>query len=328
MTNPDIHLLLSHTHLARFATDASARDQLYQRARRGELMRVFTGCYVDTAYWRSLASDDRHRALAHLCALRFGDDLVFSHRTAAALWRLPVLGAWPDRAHVADRPARGRPRTAALARHSLGIEGAPPRIDGLRVTPLAVTVAQLAASEHFACGVVAADAALRTLEITPDELLVAAGDVPRNHGNVRARTVALFADALSDSPGESASRANMHLAGLRRPQLQVELFGASGKRYFVGFWWPELRHIGEFDGKAKYRDPEFLQGRTPEQALADEKEREDDLRAARHSFSRWGWNTALSPTRLAALLLRAGVPRVSPPVLTTQRAFVGRARQY
>ena len=59
----------------------------------------------------------------------------------------------------------------------------------------------------------------------------------------------------------------MFRAGITMPLLQVELFGASGRRYFVDFWWPEFRVIGEFDGKDKYRNPVFFGGRTAEQAL-------------------------------------------------------------
>jgi len=99
----------------------------------------------------------------------------------------------------------------------------------------------------------------------------------------------------------------MRSAGIPTPELQVELYGASGKRYFADFYWRDLRLIGEFDGVAKYKDPKFLRGRTPEQALLDEKTREDDLRAAQHGFSRWGWDVALSPARLAAQLRKAGV---------------------
>jgi len=309
--------LHSHTHLVRFATNVGERDQLYQRSRRGEVVRVMRGCYVDTPYWEQLKPDDRHRALAQLSALSFGSELVFSHRTAAALWRLPVLGAWPLRAHVAGPLGGGAShRSATLARHALGIEVAPERVDGLQLTPLAVTVAQLAASERFASGVVAADAALRRADhpipllqssVSRDDLFSAACAIAPNHGGVRALAVAAFADGRADRPGESLSRASMRAAGLPAPELQVELRGASGRQYFADFYWRDLRLIGEFDGKAKYSDPEFLGGRTPQQALLDEKAREDDLRAARNEFSRWGWEVALSPARLAALLRRAGL---------------------
>ena len=78
----------------------------------------------------------------------------------------------------------------------------------------------------------------------------------------------------------------MHLAHLPAPQLQVVLYGASGQRYVVDFWWPGCRLIGEFDGAFKYSDPEFMRGRTAHQVLLDEKHREDDLRAAGYGFSR------------------------------------------
>ncbi|HUG50856.1 MAG TPA: hypothetical protein VLZ78_07660, partial [Terrimesophilobacter sp.] len=95
--------------------------------------------------------------------------------------------------------------------------------------------------------------------------------------------------------------------GLPRPELQVPIVGDSGRVWIVDFWWPEFNLIGEFDGHRKYTDPEFLRGRTPEQAVIDEKDREDDLRAAHHGMSRWDWDIALSPIRLRDKLLRAGL---------------------
>lgn len=316
MTTLDTSDLHDRTYLVRYATNVGERDALYQRFRRGEVTRVIRGCYVDSAYWAALGSGDRHRALAQLSVLVFGDELVFSHRTAAALWRLPVLGEWPARVHTAGPRGGAAHRSATLARHALGIEIASELVDGLRLTPLAVTVAQIAASESFASGLVVADAALRrrshlvsglTSSVTAAELAHAADAVALNHGGARARSVAAFADGRADRPGESISRASMRAAGLTMPELQVELYGASGKRYFADFYWRELMLIGEFDGAAKYSNLEFLRGRTPAQALLDEKEREDDLRAARHGFSRWGWQVARSPARLSAQLRMAGV---------------------
>lgn len=243
--------------------------------------------------------------MAHLAALVFRSDLVFSHHTAAALWRLPILGQWPERVHIAGPKGGAARRSATLARHALGIEIASEPIDGLLLTPLATTVAHIAATESFAAGVVVADAALR-LDGSLD-LAAAASQVARNRGGARALAVAEFADSRADRPGESISRASIRAAGLAAPELQVELHGASGSRYVVDFYWRELRLIGEFDGAAKYNDPQFLRGRTPEQALLDEKAREDDLRATDHGFSRWGWSVALSPARLGTQLRRAGV---------------------
>lgn len=99
----------------------------------------------------------------------------------------------------------------------------------------------------------------------------------------------------------------MHLARLTAPELQVRMLGASGKEYVVDFWWPQFNVIGEFDGKYKYTDQQYMNGRTAQQVLYDEKLREDDLRAARHGFTRWPWATAASPVLLRAHLARAGV---------------------
>ena len=99
----------------------------------------------------------------------------------------------------------------------------------------------------------------------------------------------------------------MLTARIPAPDLQVPVVGASGRRYFADFYWADRRHIGEFDGAAKYTDPRFLQGRTPQQVLLDEKRREDDLRAAGYRVTRWDWETALSPVRLGALLRHAGI---------------------
>jgi len=316
MTSHEITELHSRTHLVRHASNVGARDQLYQRAKRGEVIRVLRGCYVEANYWSSLGEGSRHRAKAHLAQLAFGDDLVFSHLTAAALWRLPILGRWPNRVEVAGMPGRASHRSATLARHAFGIQEAHERAEGLRLTPLAVTVAQVAAAHPFANGVVVADAALRRAThpvaglvstVTPADLVTSAAAIPRNRGGVRALSVAEFADGRADRPGESMSRVSIRAAGLAMPQLQTALYGATGLRYFGDFYWPSLRLIGEFDGKAKYSDPVFLHGRTPEQALLDEKSREDDLRAAGYRFCRWGWDVALSPIRLGALLRNAGV---------------------
>lgn len=305
MTSPALVALLEQTSFAKQLPTAGDRASLYARARTGHETKVHPGCYVSAPYWAAMSPHSRHCARAHLAAIQFGDDLEYSHLTAAALWRLPVIGDWPSRVHVSGAAGSGVDARSTLARHTLGFDPAAVDIDGLRVTSLAVTVAQVAASQPFATAVVMADAALRQHPGT--RLLEAAAAVPKYHGRTHALMVATFADGRADRPGESISRVSMRAAGLPMPDLQVPLYGASDARYVVDFYWPQLRLIGEFDGAAKYRDPEFLRGRTPEQAFADEKYREDDLRAADHRMSRWGWQVANSPVRLAQQLRKAGV---------------------
>lgn len=293
------------------------RNSFYNRVSGGELVPLCRGAYVPSTMWSSLDADARHRALVKAVAALEREGVVFSHTSAAALWRLPRIGPWPTQVHAVDAVAKGGRSSRRLLRHVVGVPTVCDEIDGVTVTSLARTVVDLARTEPFPTAVAAADAALRRSEhpnpevpatsLTRDGLLKLLADVPMRHGSARARRALEFADGAADRPGESLSRTSMSIAGVTMPELQVVLYGRSGRRYVVDFFWRDANVIGEFDGKAKYRDPEFLRGCTPEQALLDEKDREDDLRAAGHGMTRWGWSTALSPRKLKVHLADAGV---------------------
>lgn len=303
--------------LSREAETAGARRKLFARVRSGELLAIHRGVYVRAADWAEMDRDARYRARVKGAAAFAGNDVTFSHQSAAALWRLPMIGPWPRQSHVVVDVADGGRSNTMFVRHTVGIPQEVERIDGLAVTSLARTVVDLARALSFGPAVTVADAALRrtfqprnglpVTSIFREDLLRELDPVPIRRGSAKARAVIDFADGAADRPGESISRVNIHLARLTMPQLQVELKGASGKVYTVDFWWPEFNKIGEFDGKAKYSDPEFLRGRTPKQALYDEKVREDDLRAAGYGFSRWPWEVAISVPRLRAHLVAAGI---------------------
>jgi hypothetical protein len=301
--------------LTRYLEPAEHR-RLLLRHRRSEVVQLHRGAYVESAWWATLGVDAQHRARAVAVAAHFGDDLVFSHLTAAAAWRLPRMGSWPSIPHVAG-PLGGADRNASFVRHGLGIPAQTATIDGLLVTSLCATVVDVASTVGFAQAVTVADAALRRSEhpldgvprtaLNREQLLTELGRVGANHGAAKARRAIEFADGRADRPGESMSRVSMQLARVSAPQLQTSLIGASGKSYVVDFWWEEFNVIGEFDGKNKYTDPEYMNGRTPQRVLYDEKVREDDLRAASHGFTRWPWAVAISPTLLRAHLARAGI---------------------
>jgi hypothetical protein len=308
---------LDHVQLTRELRTPGERNAFYKRVRQGEFVLLCRGAYVQAALWSGLDADARHRALVKAVAALEPADVVFSHSSAAALWRLPRFGRWPAEVHALNAVAAGGRSSARLVRHVVGVPTEQERIEGLAVSSLARTVVDLSRTEKFPVAVVAADAALRRNEhphpevpltaLTNELLLQELAEVPTRHGTARARRVLVFADGAADRPGESLSRVGMFTAGITMPELQVPLFGASGRRYIVDFFWRMFNTIGEFDGKAKYREAAFLRGRTPEQALLDEKDREDDLRAAGHGMSRWGWSTAVSARRLRDHLARAGV---------------------
>jgi len=302
--------------LSRDVNTAGDRATFYGGVRRGELVAVVRGAYVSASGWANLDRHDRQRLKSAAVNALAADPLLFSHASAAALWRLPRAGAWLQKEHALV-PIGGLQSTRLVTRHESGFLSDVAVIDGLNVTGLARTVVDVAATHAFGEGVVAADAALHRAQhphpdvplvsITKDDLLQSLALLDLRHGSARARRTIDFADGLADRPGESLSRVTMHLAKLPTPELQVVLYGASGRRYIVDFWWPGCRLIGEFDGEVKYQDPEFLRGRTPHQVLIEEKKREDDLRAAGYRVTRWDMATAVSAEKLRTHLMRAGL---------------------
>ena len=90
------------------------------------------------------------------------------------------------------------------------------------------------------------------------------------------------------------------------PEPQLEVFAESGK--FVGrsdFGWREQRTLGEFDGRSKYGRLLLRPGQTPEQALFEEKRREDALRDLGWEMVRWIWADLFAPAQLLDRLARA-----------------------
>jgi hypothetical protein len=303
--------------LTREITVAGDRTDFYQRVRGGEFVSLRRGVYMRKDLWDSIKTDDQYRARVHAAVAFASGALVISHVSAAAIWRLPWVGPYPRAIHALHQEMNGGRSSSALSLHKAGELADLAEIEGVTVTSLARTVVDVARTTTFTQAVAVADAALRRTriphtglpmtDVTKEELREVLSHIPIAHGTARASRVIEFADGLADRPGESVSRVNVSLARLTPPILQQQLRGASGRSYYVDFWWPKFNLIGEFDGKGKYVDDEFLAGRTPQQALYEEKLREDDLRAADHRFSRWPWEVANSMPHLRAHLIAAGL---------------------
>jgi hypothetical protein len=295
---------LEHLYLTRDDRSAVTRTQLSHARRRGELHHVCEGAYLPMSVWAELDDRRRHLVLAHAARAVRNRRLVFSHWTAAAAWDLPRIGRLPESVHVVAERATGGRTDDHLVRHSVGIPETTEWRSGLEVTSLERTLVDVARVAAFPAAIVVADAALALLgpgvDLTPQ-----LGSA-RSRGVAKARRVVEFADPRSGSPGESLSRASMALAGIPEPVLQHAFDDAEG-RMFADFWWPQFGIVGEFDGAIKYDDPAFLAGRTPRQALLDEKHREDRIRALGPRVTRWGWAVARNPARLRAHLLAAGI---------------------
>lgn len=293
----------------------------------GTMHRLRRGAYVETHVWRE--ADARER---HILRLRAIDGTraappVFSHVSAAALHGLPLLGALPSIGHVsAEMPGRSR---NGVAHHQAIAGRTPDLIDGLACTSLVDTLIDLALSAGFRSATISIDHALHGVAVAAstrsgqrslvsaeaisaadeytEQLMEALYRLAPVRNYQRAEKSISFASHLSDSAGESLSRCGFHLLGFPAPELQHEFYDQQG---FIGrgdFWWPGIRLLGEFDGEDKYKNPVYLAGRTPHQALMDEKWREDRIRATDVDVSRWGWRTALELPRLFEQLHAAGL---------------------
>lgn len=235
-------------------------------------------------------------------------DHVFSHESAAALHGLPWLRRWPDEVHlICERRTGGRTQRDVV-RHCVGLEHVDPVVvDGMLVTSPARTAFDIALTRPFDQAVVVADAAFRLHPGAREEFAELLATYGRRRGFQRAAEVLRFADERSGSAGESFSRTEMYRLGFVIPELQVRIV-TDGREEFADFGWIESQTLGEFDGEVKYRDERLRRGRSVEQVVIDEKNRENRLRAQSQYFARWD-HSDLVQGRLEAILLRARVPR-------------------
>jgi hypothetical protein len=280
-------------------------DDLRVAVRAGGLVRVRRGAYVTTDDWAGLDAAGRYRrhVLAAARALR---DPVFCHDSAAALWGFPRIGAWPDDVHVLVPGERGGRSSRGVRRH-VGPGCDAVQVEGVRRTPTARTLVDVARTWPFAAALVAADHVLRTGAATTEELDGGVDLAGSGRGVRAARRVVAAASASSESVGESLSRARMLDHGVPAPELQHEVRDRGRLVARVDFWWPALGLVGEFDGRLKYRAAGIADPRAVEERLWSEKLREDRLRALGLRVVRWTWDDALVPDRLLARLRSAGL---------------------
>ena len=250
-----------------------------------------------------LAADHLARARIRAVSHRLTKEAVFSHESAALVHGLWLLET-PAAVHI-TQSYKPRASTPALRRHA----GTLPTSDvvevqGLPVTSVERTIADLAKSMHPREGLVLADSGMRLLvqpergrRATAEELsdqvrtrLLAKVEGGPHQGRRQARVVAAYADPFSESPYESVVRWIALSRGLPRPVLQ-QRFDIRGNTYYTDICWEfeltidgiafRLRLIAEYDGEQKYlagadgdADPEAAA-----QAVLREKRREDDLRS-------------------------------------------------
>jgi hypothetical protein len=304
-------LILAREHVQQGLTP----KELAKRCRSGALVRVRHGVYVDGEAWRALQPWEQYRIRVSAAAEMFTARTVFARHSAASVWGVPTIGQRHPVHALTLQSGGGRSR-AGVRRHYADPDGLKVfRREGLLVTGRVRTVLDLAAFTPFAQAIVPLDHVLRPdpahgLPALSKEILLAGVD-----GNYtaaaarRIKTAVEFADPRSGSPGESYSRGLMCVAGFQPPELQHEIRDGSGLVGYADYYWKNARLVGEFDGVEKYLKPEYLRGRTASQAVVDEKERENRIRATGLRVVRWVWADLMEPVRLEQKLAAFGAPR-------------------
>lgn len=301
--------------LTREAARLGSENQLRALARSGALTRLRAGVYVDTDIWNALDTDAKYRTRVRAVAATSAPNTQFSHDSAAAMWRLPVIGQWPMTVHEAVEWRGGGASRAGVVAHGQGLDECPELLDDVQVTSLPRTLVDVARTSSMARSVAMLDAGLRRPRegefrhpqfANPpsiSDLLEHLHHMGSARGASRARRAIEFADPKSESPGESYSRVQFHAPGLPSPELQREFFDDQGLIGIADFYWPGVGLALEFDGKSKYGNMrKYQRGMTLEEILMLEKDRERRFRRVVSNFDRIGWDLANDRAQLARYL--------------------------
>lgn len=310
---------------------------LVTRQQRGELQRVRRGVYVDASEWAALSATQRYglRALAYQQSAQ--SQPIFSHETAAMLWGLWLVGM-PPALHVLTKHASGGRSKNGVVRHFGNTTDSIISCGTFRITDKISTVIALMTTLDFPYAVAVCDSSLRVcapqyqfnlftrtdnpyldptwqtnhpqgLSLRKDELLAAAAELPSQAARRRALAVINFSSGLSESAGESISRAMMHMYGFPAPTLQHRFVLRNGANAFADFYFEEFTLVGEFDGKGKYLKAEWARGASVADRVMAEKAREDQIRAQGVRVVRWDWAELMNRERFVATLRAAGLPQ-------------------
>lgn len=297
--------------------DSSESRALSRQVERCELDRLRPGLFrqalqpIEDLDWADRPAELRRRylELAAAVALSRRSPVVFSHRTALAILGFPLLGPWPSVVEVLEpRESPRRSKRGIRVRHG-NLDAADIVSWGeFWVTSPERTLADVARDVVSVLSMPALDAGLT--ELSRENVRAILERDARAKNTARGIRALDFADPRSGSPGESGSRVIMAMLGTPTPELQVRHPSPiPGRRFFLtDFEWPELKKIGEFDGREKFLKDEMLGGKTPGQAVYEEKLREDALRGEGNGVGRWGMPAVQRPPELREVLARLAIP--------------------
>jgi hypothetical protein len=278
-------------------SDGWNRSGLAHAVARGRLRQSRTGAFViaELTMGHGPESDRKRLTIVTIAALLTTRRAVASHAAAAVLADLPVWRL-PQRPCLTVPPRHtGDVQDVHLHRAALPSSHVRPALSSRR-TSAARTIVDLAREHGVEQAVVTADAALRRGFTTRADLEGCLARCVGWPGIRRACTAVTLVDGRAESPLESVSRLRLAGEGLPAPLVQADIFDASGTWLArTDMYWEQFGVAGEADGRLKYHD----------EALWDEKLRQERLEDAGLVIVRWGHADLADPTRLAARIRAA-----------------------
>lgn len=259
--------------------------EIARLCRKGDWARPRNGIYLPRPA-PDPKEDPRARHLVDVAAAMLAldsGDAVAAHVSAAVLWQFKwIVQPALDEVQLA-RPAGA----GSKVRHYPGLRVLPTRLppshvtrapNGMPVTTPARTLVDLARHGELCQVLVAGNDALRRPLTTRREIDKVLVDCVGWPGIRRATRLLAHLDRRCETPAESLASGRFIEMGLEKPDLQVEIFDANGRKLGrVDFYFRSRRLVIEVDGKQKYDDPKVIW---------EEKRREDRIREMDLEFLR------------------------------------------
>lgn len=291
---------------------------LERRVAAGTVDSPARGLYVSAGRWEGLKTDQRTLFLARGLQEQH-PEWVFCGPTAAVAYGVDVSWSLQGNIHVATTRSGHSPNGTLVHRHPILREGeGASRIEmvgGLRVTSPERTLFDCLRRADFPRGLGMIDSALRAGVVSRDGFASYVESVrDGSRGKDLVRGTLAWADPRSENGGESIARARMLLLGYACPELQVEVpnLVEGGAPFRADYCWVRADGVvilGELDGTDKYVEEEMTRGRSIDEVLSDEKDRESRISLYDVVVMRFRFGLTADPDAFAAHLDRYGVPR-------------------
>ena len=272
--------------------------------------RLRKGVYVERAAFEQLPPWTRYEVRVHALLLT-NPSAILCLESAAVLHGIPLFGETKD-IHVFEPRDKTTTRNGDVCFHTSEDARETVRVGSALATSISDTVSDLARVLPPAKALAAADAVISPAQggvLSIDELRARGSYQPSRRGVRLREWVWEHADARSESPGESVSRAVILWSGFEVPVLQRE-FHYEEAVDRTDFFFESCGAVGESDGWGKYdlSDPDAAEAH-----LRREKTREDRLRRHGHPIARWTASDTWKVDPLCRALVQAGVRRVEHP---------------